>query len=203
MRRIYKLHKLQSRTFLLCQPPLVITWITEGSRDNLKKISILFLHLQFCCVMSSEAAVIKPYLIFRRGLQDLSELQTINSLTSNMVSRCKCGKYVSTNKNDSGFICLFQKRQVWLSGRHSNCWRQDKTRRHAVMGKEREGWKKYDIQMKQWLRQTSGSYRAVSRRLYVSGVECKNFLIRWLWTSRCYHSVCSEWLSFVLAATCS
>lgn len=85
---------------------LFITWITEGSRDNLKKISILFLHLQFCCVMSSEAAVIKPYLIFRRGLQELPELQTINSLTSNMASSCKCGKSVSTNKNDPGFIWL-------------------------------------------------------------------------------------------------
>lgn len=85
---------------------LVITWLTEGSRDNLKKISILFLHVQFCCVMSSEAAAIKPYLIFRRALQDLSELLTINSLTSNMVSSCKCGKYVSTNKNDYGCIWL-------------------------------------------------------------------------------------------------
>lgn len=56
--------------------------------------------------MSSEAAVIKPYLIFKGGLQDLSELQTIISLTSNMVSSCKCGKYVSTNKNDSGFVWL-------------------------------------------------------------------------------------------------
>lgn len=85
---------------------LVITRITEGSRDNLKKISILFQHLQFCCVTSPEAAVIKPYLIFRRGLQDLSALQTINSLASNMVSSCRWGKYVSTNKNDSGFIWL-------------------------------------------------------------------------------------------------
>lgn len=105
MRRIDKLGKLQSRTFLLRQPPIGY-YLDHGGFSWQFEKNLLFLHLQFCCVMSAEAEVIKPYLIFRRGLQDLSELQTINSLTSNMVSSCRCGKYVSTNKNDSGFICL-------------------------------------------------------------------------------------------------